>query len=99
MTAFLCGQSDVSRGECVECGFGINGDGYPAQVGRVCSEDCAAGQSERLAEEARARHLRLRDLMCACGTCAAAGYPTDEDRVEYEAYQADTRTEHPAGGA
>lgn len=53
---------------------------------RYCCEDCAAEHCEWMAENARREHLRMRDLLCACETCTAAGRPTVEERAEWQAY-------------
>ena len=90
MTALACGQSEIIPGECAECGGWLDRerrDGYPAQVGRVCSEDCAAGQSVRLATADVRNHLHVRDLLCNCAAvCAPRGLPTDEQRAGHAAW-------------
>lgn len=92
MAILACGQAEIMPDTCVECGFWLHTEqrgGYPAQTGRVCSEDCAASQSERGREARIANHLHVRDLLCACeDVCAPRGLPSEADRAEYAAFGA-----------
>lgn len=88
MTWIACGQTAILGDHCIECDAPLRGFGITAQLGRVCSEDCAADQTARLAEQNHEDHLRIRDLMCTCPTCTAAGRPTAAERQEYAAYRA-----------
>jgi hypothetical protein len=87
-----CGQEVIAPGDCIECGGDLHlqrAGGYPAKFGQVCSEDCAADQTDRLVAVARADHLRLRDLLCACTeVCAPAGLPSQAMLDEYAAWVA-----------
>lgn len=89
MRFIACGQIDILGAfACIECEAPLPGAGIAAQIGRACSEDCAADQSDRLAELNRRVHLNQRDLLCECAAyCAPAGLPTAEMRQEYADYQ------------
>jgi hypothetical protein len=86
-----CGQDDVLGDTCVECGGWLSRvvvGGIPAELGFVCDEQCAVDQSARLAELERDRHLRVRDLLCACPQyCAPAGLPSAEHLAEYTRFR------------
>ncbi len=90
MTVIACDQAALGWDDtCVECGGWLHSlvhGGYGAEFGRVCSEDCAADQTQRLAWEERQQHLHMRDLLCDCAWCSAAGLPTVEMRQEYADY-------------
>lgn len=90
MSAIVCGQDAVLGGICPECGGSLHRvarGGFPDQYGmRYCDEDCIAEYQHRCAEDARRDHLAVRDLMCACEVCAAAGHPTGAERAEWQAY-------------
>lgn len=90
MSIIVCGQIDILGAfACIECEGPLPGAGIPAKVGRVCSEDCAADQSDRLAVLDRQTHLNQRDLLCDCAKyCAPAGLPNTEMRQEYADYLA-----------
>lgn len=89
MSIIVCGQGDIgSAFACVECEAPLPGAGFAAEVGRVCSEDCAADQSTRIAALHRQTHLNQRDLLCDCPDhCAPAGLPTAEMRQEHAEYR------------
>lgn len=87
---FVCGQGDILRDDCPECGGDLNHilrGGFQAAVGRVCSLDCVDAQLERLEQQRREFHWGARDLMCACAEfCQPAGRPTEADRAEWAEY-------------
>lgn len=89
-TPIAC-QRDIFGDDCVECQGPLGILPIPATVGYVCSTDCRDSQADRLDADARAAHLRLRDLMCGCDTCVAAGHPSAADRAEWTAYRAGNR--------
>jgi reverse gyrase len=92
MAIFVCGPNeiDIFAKDCWNCGGNIDDEvegGFSDVTGKYCSEDCVAEAQLYAAEQARVRHLRLRDLMCACEDfCAPAGLPSEQDRAEYAAY-------------
>lgn len=88
-----CGQSDVLGDGCPGCGGWLHCEvrgGFAGPKGwRFCSEDCAAGQEEWLAQKHVADHVGTRDLLCDCAEfCAPRGLPTAEMRQEYADYLA-----------
>jgi ferredoxin len=93
MTIIVCTQEHIAPDECVECGFWLHHErrgGYPGPAGQYCSEDCAAGAQERIERDQRWNHVQIRDLMCDCPVCTAAGHPTAAEVAEYHAYQEET---------
>ncbi|MDQ3578021.1 MAG: hypothetical protein M3443_10565 [Actinomycetota bacterium] len=90
-TPIACRQRDIFGDDCVECQGPLGILPIPATVGYVCSTSCHDSQAARLDAADRAAHLRLRDLMCGCDTCAAAELPSAADRAEWTAYRAGNR--------
>lgn len=90
MTIIVCGQLEILGAfTCMECEGPLSRGGVAAQIGRVCSEDCSADQSARIAVLERQTHLNQRDLLCDCAEyCAPDGLPTAEMRQEYADYRA-----------
>lgn len=88
MSIFVCGQDDIIGNVCVECEAPLNRRGITVRVGRVCSEDCAADQADRIAAQDRRTHLNQRDLSCDCDICTAAGHPTEAEQREWSDYLA-----------
>lgn len=87
----VCGQFDVLGDTCPGCGgyvHRVRRGGFPGPMGRHCDEDCAADADEWLARQRAAEHVRMRDLMCECDTCTAAGHPTVGERAEWAEYLA-----------
>lgn len=90
MTIIACTQEYIAPNECIECGGWLHSQrrrGYPGPAGRYCTEDCAANAQERIERDQRHNHLEIRDLMCDCEVCVAAGHPTEAELAEYQAYQ------------
>lgn len=87
-TVFLCGRNDIGGGRCcVWCESLLQkGRGIEARGGLFCGEECAAQHHDWLEQMHRADHLRVRDMLCDCDTCAAAGHPTVAERAEWAAY-------------
>ena len=92
MTIFLCKANDIASGMCVGCGdwvHRVQQGGFPGPDGNAyCSEDCISDYQEWLAESHRQTHLRVRDLLCECSFCTAAGRPTVAERAEWAEYVA-----------
>jgi hypothetical protein len=92
MDIFVCGpnEMDVIAKDCWNCGGNIDTEiegGVSDGNGKYCSEDCIEEAQRYAAEQARVRHLRLRDLLCACEDyCAPAGLPSELDRAEWAEY-------------
>jgi hypothetical protein len=88
----ICGQDQIAPDECIECGGWLHHErrgGYHDQYGaRFCSEDCIASYQEHANQSTPNQHLVLRDLLCSCDICHAAGHPTAAERAEYAAWEA-----------
>ena len=86
----VCTQNDILRDECAECGGWLHVErrnGFPGPAGKYCSEECAANAQERIETDQRANHVEIRDLLCDCEVCIAAGHPTEAEIAEWHAYQ------------
>jgi hypothetical protein len=92
MSIIACGQSDVIPDECPTCGgwlHRVQRGGFDGPHGwKYCEPDCIDDQLEAESRSKAVTHLHARDLLCDCEVCAAAGYPTDAMRAEYDAYRA-----------
>lgn len=88
-TLFACGPAAIGHDTCAECDQPLGQ--HPAELEglRYCSDDCVAYHRVNRAAEAAAAHMRVRDLMCECDTCTAAGRPTDAERHEWAEYLRD----------
>lgn len=90
MGIIVCGQHDVLGSMCPECGghlHAIRRGGFSdGEHLAVCSEECIESFQQHLARSAREAHFNVRDLMCACEVCTAAGHPTDAERREWADY-------------
>jgi hypothetical protein len=92
MGVFLCGPDEIDSiaRDCWNCGGSIDVEqegGFRTEHGIYCTEDCIEEAQRYAAEQDRIRHLRLRDMMCACEEyCAPAGLPSELDRAEWAAY-------------
>lgn len=83
MSVIVCGQNDVIPDECPKCGgwlHSVQRGGFTGPHGwRYCTSDCIDEQVEYEARQEINRHLYVRDLLCDCEVCMAAGYPTAAD--------------------
>lgn len=94
MTIITCTQNDILPDECPECGGWLHDERRGGVPGPFewwfCSEDCAASCQDHATAGDRVAHLHVRDLMCDCEVCTAAGHPTDAEKAEWAAHQAQT---------
>lgn len=84
---FVCTGLDAG---CWNCGDRLLRRGFLGE-GKFCDEQCAAEHAELHRRLEIQRHLNLRDMLCDCKICAAFGFPTAEDRAEWDAYMAGAR--------
>lgn len=95
MSIIVCSQFDLFGAlTCIECEGPMLDPPVAGLLGSVCSEDCAAGQSDRIVALRRRTHLYQRDLMCTCPVCLSAGRPTDAERREWADYLAEKASCH-----
>lgn len=86
MTLIACTQGHVIPDECPECGGWLHTTthgGIAGPAGSYCTEDCAMAAQTWIKKQARDAHLHLRDLVCACEVCVAAGHPTDTETTQW----------------
>jgi NADH pyrophosphatase NudC (nudix superfamily) len=89
MTIFLCGQDEIiGKNHCVECDGWLGAHPIENNGFRFCDEDCIASYQANASAMSRESHVHMRDLMCECKICTAAGHPTEAERAEWAAYQA-----------
>jgi len=87
MSALMCGQNEVLPDGCPECGGWLHRErrgGYPSDRGGFphCSEDCITDHQDRAIRV----HIEMRDMLCDCPICVAAGLPSEADRAEWSNY-------------
>jgi hypothetical protein len=84
-----CTQDHILPDECPECGGWLHTTtrgGFPGPVGDYCTEDCVASAQTWIGQQARDTHLYVRDLICDCEVCTAAGHPTPAELAEWADY-------------
>ena len=87
----VCSQFDILGDECPNCGGDVHRvqrGGFPSLMGFVCDEECAVAASDFVQHRRAEAHLAVRDLLCDCADCTAAGHPTQAERDEYAAWAA-----------